>query len=129
MKKNKIINLISIILMIFITLLILNTKAYASGTSGNFIDVIEVPSNYQPNSMEGESALSQKANTILGVINAIGIFTSVITLMVIGIKYMIGSIDEKAEYKKTMGIYLLGAFLLFATTTIPNILYKIATKI
>ena len=37
---------------------------------------------------------------------------SVITLVVLGIKYMVGSIEERAEYKKSMIPYLIGAFLI-----------------
>ena len=42
---------------------------------------------------------------------------------------MIGSVEEKAEYKKTMTTYLIGAILVFSVTTIPNILYQIAQSI
>ena len=40
---------------------------------------------------------------------------------------MLGSIEEKAEYKKTMIYYMLGALLLFSATTLPNILYKLTS--
>ena len=42
---------------------------------------------------------------------------------------MFGSIEEKAEYKKTATIYLVGAILVMGGTTIPNILYKIGTNL
>lgn len=67
--------------------------------------------------------------SLLGYINVIGIVISVIVLVVIGIKYMLGSVEEKAEYKKTMMGYLIGALLLFMTTTIANILYIIGTSL
>ncbi len=41
-----------------------------------------------------------RVNPILGTITVIGIVISAITLTVLGIKYMIGSVEEKAEYKK-----------------------------
>jgi len=46
--------------------------------------------------------------------------------MVLGIKYMMGSAEEKAEYKKTMIPYIIGAILLFAATTIANAIYTFA---
>ena len=76
-----------------------------------------------------EEELEQKAEIILGVVNIVGVIISVVTLMIIGIKYMIGSVEEKAEYKKTMTTYLIGAILVFSVTTIPNILYQIAQSI
>lgn len=55
-------------------------------------------------------------NVIFGIVRVIGIILSVGTLMLLGIKYMLGSVEEKAEYKKSFGIYILGATLVFAVT-------------
>ena len=42
---------------------------------------------------------------------------------------MIGSVEEKAEYKKTMGPYALGAVMVFAITNILSIIGLIARNI
>ena len=42
--------------------------------------------------------LEQKAEIVLGIIQVIGVVISVVMLIVIGIKYMVGSIEERAEY-------------------------------
>lgn len=73
--------------------------------------------------------LEQKAETILGIIQIIGVVISVVMLIVIGIKYMVGSIEERAEYKQTLKPYLIGAFLVFSGTTIPQLIYQIAKNI
>lgn len=122
MKKNKIINIILIMLLIFVTISNFNNLAYA-------IDVIEKPDSVKPTQISGDTELTNRAGVILGVVNTIGIVISVLTLIVLGIKYMLGSVEEKAEYKKTMGMYLIGAFLVMSITTVPNILYKIASNI
>jgi len=44
--------------------------------------------------------------------------------MVLGIKYMIGSADQKAEYRKSMLPYLIGAILIFASTSLADIIYS-----
>ena len=54
-----------------------------------------------------------------------GTFVSVIALVIMGIKYMIGSAEEKSEYKKTMLPYLIGAFFLFAASALAQILYNV----
>lgn len=41
---------------------------------------------------------------------------------------MVGSIEERAEYKKTLFPYLIGAILLFSGTLLPQIIYNIMTK-
>ena len=63
---------------------------------------------------------------IISVITTIGSIASVIVLVVLGIKYMMGSAEEKAEYKKTLMPYVLGAILVFAASTIASIVYSIA---
>ncbi len=67
---------------------------------------------------------NQKLNKIFIVIRSIGIVVSVIIIMSIGIKYMYSSVEEKAEFKKTMWPYLIGAFIVFSGTALPSIIYK-----
>ena len=49
--------------------------------------------------------------------------------MVLGIKYMMGSAEEKAEYKKTFIPYIIGAVLLFAASAFASQLYSWANSI
>lgn len=64
----------------------------------------------------------------LGIIQTVGIVGSVIILMVAGIKYMTGSVEEKADYKKALLPYVVGAILLFSATTIANMIYQVAIQ-
>ena len=73
--------------------------------------------------------LTKVGNNIVTIIQVVGIVIAVIVLLVIGIKYMMGSASEKAEYKKTMIPYLVGAILIFASTTIVNVVYNIANGV
>lgn len=57
---------------------------------------------------------------IVDIITTIGIIVAVIVLLVLGIKYMMGSASEKAEYKKTMIPYLVGAILIFGASAIAK---------
>lgn len=69
--------------------------------------------------------LYQFGGRIAGVIQIIGTAISAGTLIIIGIKYVISSVDEKAEYKERMFPYIIGAVLLFGASNLVNILYKI----
>lgn len=110
--KNKLIK----ILMLMMTIILL------LGTS----QVLAIDTDYyKPETTSTTpTVFTAKVGKILGVINVVGIVCSVIVVATIGIKYMWGSIEEKAEYKKTMTTYMLGALLLFSATTIPNIIYQ-----
>ncbi len=68
-------------------------------------------------------------NNILGIIQVAGTVIAVGVLMVLGIKYMMGSAEEKAEYKKTMIPYLVGAILLFAAVNLASWIVGIANTI
>ena len=75
------------------------------------------------------SSITDVGNGIITIITTIGSIMSVIVLIVIGIKYMMGSVEERAEYKNTMMPYIIGATLVFAASIIAGIIYNIATHI
>lgn len=49
---------------------------------------------------------------------------SIIAMIALGIKYMLGSVEEKAEYKKTLLPYFIGACFVFGATTIASTIYN-----
>ena len=53
----------------------------------------------QKSSMNSDE-FKQKAESILGLISIVGVVLSVVILMIIGIKYMLGSVEDRAEYKR-----------------------------
>lgn len=118
MKKLKI-----TFLLINLILLIINCIAltsYAAGT--NIIDPDKVVNNLN---IETPTELTTKVNNVLGTIQVIGTVISVIAIIVIGIKYMTGSVESKASYKKVMIPYIIGAFLIFGISNIVPTLYNI----
>lgn len=86
------------------------------------------PDNWKPDSGGASELFDDKVGVVLGAIRAIGIILSVGTLIVIGIKTLLGSAEEKSHYKEVMPGYLIGALLIFATTTIPSLIYTFMTN-
>ncbi len=81
-----------------------------------------------PSSIDGTSDvdvgnISTLGNSVVKILTTVGVVASVIVLVVLGIKYMMGSAEEKAEYKKTLMPYVIGAGLVFAASGIANIVY------
>ena len=118
---------ISIFIKIIALLIILIPINTYAGLSVPVID----PDTYA-SELEGKTTSSEEltkiTDTILGVIYYIGVFLSVGMLMAIGIKYMTGSIEEKAQYKETMWPYIIGAVLLFGGINIVKIIYDVVLK-
>ena len=75
---------------------------------------------------QGTGDIQTVGQKIMGIINTVGVVIAVVILMILGIKYMMGSAEEKAEYKKTMIPYIIGAVLIFGATTIANAVYNFA---
>ena len=69
------------------------------------------------------------AGTIVSAIQIVGTIVSVGALMAIGIKYMLGSVEEKADYKKSLKPYIIGAFLLFTGSLIPQLIYTLSQNL
>ncbi len=63
-------------------------------------------------------------NKIIGIIQAVGSVIAVVVLLILGIKYMMGSAEEKAEYKKTMLPYLIGAVILLLASNIVGAIFN-----
>lgn len=81
------------------------------------------------NSTTNTSGITNLGNNIIKTIQYVGSIAAVIVLIVLGIKYMMGSTEEKAEYKKTMIPYIVGAILIFAASNIASWVFGWATTI
>lgn len=90
------------------------------------------PSNWEPNStteVTGADRLLDFGNIIIGILRTVGTIISVAVLAILGIKYMLGSVEEKATYKETMRPYLIGAVLVFGITNILAIIIDVGTSL
>ena len=96
--------------------------------------VLAVDPNTVLNGLDGNgnvqtNDLTKVGNNIVTIIQVVGIVIAVIVLLIIGIKYMMGSASEKAEYKKTMIPYIVGAVLIFAGTSLVRVIYSLSTSV
>lgn len=73
---------------------------------------------------EGDSdALTTTAKKITNLIWVLSIVIAVIVLMIIGVKYIIGGVQEKAEYKKSLIPVVVGIVVIVSATTIVKFLF------
>ena len=71
------------------------------------------------------SGIKNIGSIILSGITGVGIVVSVVMVAILGVKYMMGSAEERAEYKKSMLPYLIGAILLFGASAIANMVVSL----
>lgn len=63
--------------------------------------------------------------TIISVVQVVGTGIAVIMLIVLAVKYMSSAPDAKAEIKKTMVPYVVGAIILFASSQLLAVIAEI----
>jgi len=113
MNTKKISKIVSV-LMIVAMLAMASTVVFAQTTD---------PRQITPLQGTGTSSVKTLGQQILGIVQLVGSIAAVVVLVVLGIKYMMGSAEEKAEYKKTMIPYIIGAVLIFAASNVAGMIY------
>lgn len=73
--------------------------------------------------------ITKSINTILGLVQVAGTGVALIAISLLGIKYMVASIEEKAEIKKYLVGAVIGGILVFGGTGIAKILATLANDI
>ena len=120
MKKS--IKVISTLLLAIMLVTSIAGTVFADSTT-DVLDKLKGDGKVETNS------LTTVGNNVVTIITVVGIVIAVIILLIIGIKYMIGSASEKAEYKKTMIPYIVGAVLIFAGTSLVRVIYSLSTSV
>lgn len=123
---NKTIKAISVLLMVAMLLVTLSTVVSATGGK---VDAGSIAGQLTGTASGAQTQVTNIGNQIIGIITTVGVVVAVIVLLILGIKYMIGSASEKAEYKKTMIPYLVGAVLIFGASAITKVVVSIGQNI
>lgn len=89
----------------------------------------ELPANVMADSSQVDENVYKTGQTVLGYIQIIGTFIAVGVLMFLGIKYMTASANEKADVKKSIIPYIVGAIVLLLAVNIIPIIGTIGEKL
>ncbi len=107
-------------LLIILSIVMISVSSFADGLT---------PSSFSYGTVENTDTVIGLGSQIIGVVRTVGILVAVVILLILGIKYMVGSAEEKADYKKSMIPYLVGAVLIFAASTIAGLVFDMATAL
>lgn len=97
--------------------------------ASNFVLAVDPSTIKGTTTGAGATSVTNLGKQIIGIIQVVGSIAAVAVLVILGIKYMMGSTEEKAEYKKTLIPYIIGAVLIFAASNIAGFIYDWATTI
>lgn len=121
--KNSVIILITILLAFAFV-----QPSFAVGETGEEAkakgsNVADIVNNVTKNGTALDSNINKVSATVINWIWAISIIISIIVLMVIGIQYIIGGTQAKADYKKSLIPVVVGIVLIVFATTIVKFLF------
>ncbi len=125
MKKylNKFISIL-LLAITFFSILNINTMVYAKAVVGN--GAIDRYKTEIEKVDTGKDTPTEIADNFIGaviyILQIIFMALAVIMAMVLAIKYMSSSVNEKAEIKKHLIVYVLGVVLLFAASGLVALL-------
>ena len=126
MKKTyKVLSILMIVLMIVFTCT--NVFAAEAGTSidTSFLEGIKANEDLG----DADDKMQSIGSTILTIVTNAAMILAVVIVAVLGVKYMMGSTEEKAEYKKTMIPYLVGAVLVFGAGAIGKMVVQMGASL
>lgn len=113
--KNKTLKIIAV-LLIAIALVTLATT------------IVRATTGFEPIQPKDPGTAGEKvtntAGQILTIVRIVGMAVAVIMLTILGIKYVAASPNEKADYKKGMTVYVVGAVLLFGASALLSAIQK-----
>ena len=114
MKKS--LKIVSIMMMAVMMIMV------ATPVFANSINVGNIIASTKPSDVD-TSAAQGIIGKILGFLQWGAIAGGIVVITILGIKYMMGSLEEKAEYKKSMIPLIVGIIVVMGATTIAKTLF------
>lgn len=115
MKKS--VKIISTLLVVAMLFMAISPVCLA----GNEVKPGDIVASY--NSID-TSGIQATAGKIMGLIRNIAVIAGVILIGILGLKYMLGSTEEKAEYKKSFMPLIIGAVVVMGATQIATMIFS-----
>lgn len=85
----------------------------------------DVDSKIDYGTSEDQTKVKELAGKILGWVRNIAAVASVVLVAILGLKFMIGSTEERAEYKKSFMPLIIGAIIVLSASTIAGWIWSI----
>lgn len=116
---NKTLKIVSILLVI---VMIVMTAAPVFAAGDLITDLEETGKGVDT---ENTGNLITAAGNVMRVIRTIAVIGGVILIMFLGVKFMMGSAEEKAEYKKSFMPLIIGIIVVMSASQIATMLFGI----
>ena len=119
MKKN-IIKILTVVLMLAMLVSVTGVVYADEINTGDFSGIY---------TKTGVSDLEDKTGKILNVVQIVGTSASLVALLVLGMRYMLSSPNEKASIKEKLIPYVMGTIIFFAASNLVAIVIRFAEQL
>jgi type IV secretory pathway VirB2 component (pilin) len=113
---------IFLVLIMSINIYAINTVEELIGDSGPMSGVKDMQST------DGDSGVGTVLNTVIGLLQIAGTGIAVITVTLLGAKYMLSSVDQKAEIKNKATPIVIGCVILFGAVNLVAMIADFTNK-
>lgn len=122
------------ILVIMIILILTNifafvNKSYAGDISNIFSGAKNFMNKGENVSTNQENKLIETSNLVYNILLVVGIGVAVVVSGILGIKFMIGSVEEKAQIKDQLIPFVIGCIVVFGAFGIWKIVVGLARQL
>lgn len=121
--KDKTLKIMSVLVLIAMVVMCLSNIVMAADS-----DLLD-PKGVTATPTTASGSVSNIVSQVLGIVQVIAIGVAVIMLVVLAIKYISAAPSEKADIKKGLTVYIIGAILLFGASGILQIIKSFAGQI
>lgn len=121
--------IIFFLIMLVLCTYLSSTNVYATGLDKVISDGDKFLTQRDKNSVIDEQALSNTSNTVYNILFTIAVVLAFGVGMIIGIQFIVASVDEKAKIKETLVPYIVGVFIIFSAFTVWKIAVDIGNEV
>ena len=118
--SKKVMKICSILLMAIMIVTSLSQLVFASDINASI---------FEPTETAAEEPVKKAIGAAIRIVQIVGVGVAIIMLVVLGIKYITSAPNEKADIKKSLMYYVVGALLVFAASGVLEIVRKFVTDV
>lgn len=121
---NKGVKIISTLLIAVMLVITMSQVALATDTYTNLISNIDNDAKGVSNEINGVATVAGK---VVKLIRSVAAIAAVVIISILGIKYMMGSTEERADYKKSFIPLIVGVVVVLAAASIASLIFSVGT--
>lgn len=123
---NKTMKILTVMLLAITLVMFFSSNVLAASTSkaSGLISNIEKATNAAESTVDTSKFVST-AGKIIVLLRNFSIIAGVILIIVLGVKYMMGSVEQKSDYQKSFVPLIIGIILVIGATSIASFLFSL----